>query len=134
MATVRDHPRGFISSLGKSDVSIEQANRIREWVKALRSGKYKQARGALRNDNAYCCLGVACDLSGVADWKDLEESGWVYDGESGFPSHAVLSIFGLTPAEASSLAELNDSGGIFTEVADRIEASILPLADAASLS
>ena len=34
------------------------------WVKALRSGKYKQARGRLRNQRGgYCCLGVLCDLS-----------------------------------------------------------------------
>ena len=34
-----------------------------QWIKALRSGKYKQGRGSLRNlDNTYCCLGVLCDL------------------------------------------------------------------------
>lgn len=32
------------------------------WVRALRSGKYKQARESLRNGDGYCCLGVACDL------------------------------------------------------------------------
>jgi len=28
------------------------------WVDALRSGKYKQAQGALKKDGGYCCLGV----------------------------------------------------------------------------
>ena len=33
------------------------------WVKALRSGKYKQGVCALHtSDNKYCCLGVLCDL------------------------------------------------------------------------
>lgn len=32
------------------------------WVKALRSGKYKQGCRALRYDNMFCCLGVLCDL------------------------------------------------------------------------
>lgn len=33
------------------------------WVKALRSGKYKQARGVLKNkEGAMCCLGVLTDL------------------------------------------------------------------------
>lgn len=37
---------------------------VRAWIKALRSGKYKQGRYALRDANdKYCCLGVACDLA-----------------------------------------------------------------------
>ncbi len=34
----------------------------KKWVKALRSGEYKQIKGTLQNKNGYCCLGVACDL------------------------------------------------------------------------
>lgn len=33
------------------------------WVKALRSGDYKQGRGKLRDGSLFCCLGVACDLA-----------------------------------------------------------------------
>lgn len=33
------------------------------WVKALRSGDYKQGRGRLRDGKFFCCLGVACDLA-----------------------------------------------------------------------
>lgn len=29
------------------------------WLKALRSGKYKQGEGFLKFNNEYCCLGVA---------------------------------------------------------------------------
>lgn len=36
------------------------------WVDALRSGKYKQAQGALEKDGGYCCLGV---LQMVVDRK-----------------------------------------------------------------
>jgi hypothetical protein len=32
------------------------------WLAALRSGKYKQAKGTLQNENGYCCLGVACEI------------------------------------------------------------------------
>jgi len=33
------------------------------WIKALRSGKYKQGQTVLRNEkDEYCCLGVLCDL------------------------------------------------------------------------
>ena len=41
----------------------------RLWVKALRSGKYRQARGALRkNTGAMCCLGVLCEIQGI-NWR-----------------------------------------------------------------
>lgn len=37
---------------------------VKQWVEALRSGKYKQGRQALRNRNdEFCCLGVLCDIS-----------------------------------------------------------------------
>ncbi len=32
------------------------------WLPALRGGGYEQGTGALRQYDAYCCLGVACDL------------------------------------------------------------------------
>ncbi len=36
-----------------------------EWIAALRSGKYKQARGKLKKDGGYCCLGVYCEIAGL---------------------------------------------------------------------
>lgn len=33
------------------------------WTEALRSGEYEQARGYLRTDNGYCCLGVLCEVA-----------------------------------------------------------------------
>jgi len=33
-----------------------------KWIKALRSGKYKQGRGHLHYDDKYCCLGVLTEL------------------------------------------------------------------------
>lgn len=40
---------------------------LTKWLKALRSGKYKQGRGALcqidkKGNESFCCLGVLCDL------------------------------------------------------------------------
>lgn len=58
-----------------------------KWVKALRSGKFKQGINALKKDYEgqikYCCLGVACELVGakinmnnepgfIEDWKDVK--------------------------------------------------------------
>lgn len=35
---------------------------LKKWIKALRSGKYKQTTKTLQDDNGYCCLGVACKV------------------------------------------------------------------------
>lgn len=54
------------------------------WVEALRSGKYKQGKGWLRQEEpgvepTFCCLGVLCDLSGQGRWKESAGStSWSY--------------------------------------------------------
>ena len=42
---------------------------MKQWVKALRSGKYKQTRGQLRGKRGYCCLGVLCDVYDADAWN-----------------------------------------------------------------
>lgn len=42
-------------------------------VAALRSGKYEQGQDTLRTgDGKFCCLGVACDISGLGRWNTSE--------------------------------------------------------------
>jgi hypothetical protein len=41
-------------------------------VAALRSGEYKQTQGCLRQDDSFCCLGVATDLY----IKDTDDGEW----------------------------------------------------------
>lgn len=36
-----------------------------KWLAALRSGKYKQGRCALKEDGKFCCLGVLNDIAGA---------------------------------------------------------------------
>lgn len=45
---------------------------IKKWIKALRSGDYKQCRGKLHIDDRFCVLGVLCDLhsrEAGEEWK-----------------------------------------------------------------
>lgn len=37
----------------------------KEWVEALRSGEFPQGKNALKTQDGYCCLGVACVLKGL---------------------------------------------------------------------
>ena len=46
----------------------EQKEHRRLWVQALRSGEYEQCREQLHTETGYCCLGVACDISGLGEW------------------------------------------------------------------
>lgn len=38
-----------------------KAETKKQWIEALRSGRYKQTRQCLRNPHGYCCLGVLMD-------------------------------------------------------------------------
>lgn len=98
-----------------------------KWVAALRSGEYTQTNaGCLRDGDSHCCLGVLTALAvadGVdvaADWPDRE-----------FLPKAVVVWSGLNEedpfasddrASLDTLAERNDGGTSFAELADLIEA------------
>ncbi len=94
-----------------------------KWCEALRSGKYKQGKASLHDKitNTFCCLGVLCDLGYAIPAKngdqyiDLEEN--IYGD--------IFSILktneGTYIQGTSSLADLNDSGKTFNEIADIIE-------------
>jgi hypothetical protein len=92
----------------------------KKWVKALRSGKYSQAKGQLKTTEGYCCLGVLCDLAvkagvlkvfptgrgnlplNVKRWAGLVDPAGGYDGHQ-------------------NLADDNDSGNRFKTIANIIE-------------
>lgn len=83
-----------------------------KWIAALRSGEYVQTNGVLRNaQNGFCCLGVCADLIGEAGWERHAEWGDELIGE-------VI----LDDCIQQDLAELNDNGKTFPEIADYIEA------------
>lgn len=52
-----------------SRLQREQKQRRVELVAALRSGDYEQVHAALRVGDKFCCLGVACDKSGLGRWE-----------------------------------------------------------------
>ena len=86
------------------------------WVKALRSGKYKQAKHQLyvRFDHGYCCLGVLCAMQGarVDRWSSENRRTTLV------PERYA---HGLTDGQTYRLASMNDEGMSFAEIADYIE-------------
>lgn len=117
----------------------------RALVNALRSGEYQQTRSVLRRGDSYCCLGVACDISGKGRWVECldmsnlgydtpgQRAGWdrqvsgPYYAETSFLPHEVTDWLGwknrnpVVTSDGRTLASLNDAGYSFAQIADLIE-------------
>jgi hypothetical protein len=107
---------------------------VSRWLKALRSGQYKQGKEWLHHKNEkgqdrYCCLGVLCDLAvkaRVISAPVLTDDAFVYGKEDTHLPPKVREWAGIkTPngdlAFGDSLAEMNDDGKKFTTIAKLIE-------------
>jgi len=79
-------------------ITIEMPKKLlRKWLKALRSGKYKQGKGKLYGEGRYCCLGV---LQKVADGeteqgKAMPSINWLK--EHGVSFSKQCGLVGLSP-------------------------------------
>jgi hypothetical protein len=124
------------------------------WLRRLRSGRYKQGFGYLcltdpdpKRPDAFCCLGVLCDIAvekGVIDPpeitfdKDGEPETVYYDGDNTLLPPSVTEWAGVADAcpriylddadikkyrtgHRPDLAQLNDDGLSFEQIADIIE-------------
>lgn len=79
-----------------------------KWLRALRSGKYKQTEGALNKGNQrMCCLGVLCDIVDPKGWTKTSD-GFRHHGKYSFPPSSVSLKVGLTRDDELELAEVND--------------------------
>lgn len=104
-----------------------------KWIAALRSGKYPRTQGKLRRPTGFCCLGVLCDLVDPLHWSptatvvtyDHKNDYFIYGTDEtpayNMPPRQVYDITGLTQAQANELANRNDHGASFEEIAEIIE-------------
>jgi hypothetical protein len=108
-------------------------------IAALRSGEFKQGQLRLRpTSNTFCCLGVACELyrreTGQGEWvstledpahPDLQQFVMPDGTTVGVLPPSVRKWLGWSSDKGSTseacLAERNDSGATFSEIADLIE-------------
>lgn len=93
------------------------------WLKALRSGEYKQAKNYLRRNDQFCCLGVLCDLHAKAGLGFWDGENYLWEGK--VLPRTIQEWAGLNTsepeAEGRTLSGLNDDGVDFNEIADIIE-------------
>lgn len=129
-------------------------NIAKKWVKALRSGKYKQGGGYLKTtnnegDSFHCCLGVLCELYNEEQRRSKKkqmkthEVEWDSLHDQSCPAQIELLRLTLLPKNvqdwagmktdageaeslplATDLAELNDSGTDFDSIATIIENNV----------
>lgn len=113
-----------------------QKRRIRKWVDALRSGEFRQGKLGLRIENAYCCLGVACEIYRRTTRKGKWENGAFVvaddDWDSMVMPRTVADWFGTNknpevdrPHTRGSVAGFNDGGADFPTIANAIEREFL---------
>ncbi len=90
----------------------------KSWLDALESGKYKQGKKMLYNNNTFCCLGVAGALLGV-EKDELQGNNFPNDTDSYklFPKCLLGSSLS---SYAGKLATMNDNGTSFKEIAKYI--------------
>jgi hypothetical protein len=116
------------------------------WVEALRSRKYVQGHGMLRDaKNRFCCLGVLCDLLDPQGWDGGTPSQvWNHHGSVGLPGKDVMRKAGFLLDAAdpfrmpqvrientfTSLDSHNDGGIQFTHEQDIVRRTFAEIADA----
>ncbi len=103
--------------MGKIDETFKA-----KWIEALRSGKYKQGKGCLKNGDKYCCLGVAAIVAG---YKIRKRDEIARPGETGplvRGSYDALDDFGIV--NRMPLIVMNDGDTPFTKIADYIEKNL----------
>lgn len=112
---------------------VEQVRNLRYWAAALRTRFYTQGRGKLIEDVdgelRYCCIGVASKLfgaelvklgGGVAGYIMWASSNSGLD-DSSIQVSEVREACGLTKDDLKFLAQRNDAGRSFNQIADDLE-------------
>jgi hypothetical protein len=105
----------------------------KKWVRALRSGEYKQGRGKLENiergkNSSYCCLGVLCKIMNTRRRVAINPSfTYASFGEKGEATASVL------PTSVVRLTGMHSKDGVLMTKRQRLsggrhrEATILDL-------
>jgi hypothetical protein len=100
---------------------------IEEWAVALESKVYKQGTGVLKGGDEFCCLGVHAEIAGVPSHTENEYK-YVFEfpewGDA-YGLNPLMDAYGMdhnglprvVTDVIDSLANKNDAGATFTEIA-----------------
>lgn len=106
-------------------ITKEIFEQIKTWIKALRSGEYKQTSGAMQDKFGYCCLGVGCKITIDPELLEVDISGCIRGGYPGSQHHAPEWLKNINSdyedKTGLTLVSLNDGGCSFNYIADKLE-------------
>lgn len=89
-----------------------------KWVAALRSGEYRQGcRFLLTESGAMCCLGVLREVASPGNRDSSMDN-------NKMPTLEQRVLWFGTFDNSGVLADMNDAGSTFSEIADYIEANL----------
>jgi hypothetical protein len=98
----------------------DRAKLRKDWIKALRSGKYKQGTGSLEEDGKNCCLGVACRVALKRFPKLIVVEACVgnnathFDNEASYLPDKVRIVFGFRDSHGGfEIPEEGKSGTLY---------------------
>lgn len=125
-----------VDGLNSDDPKRLDVTEKAEWITALRSGIYPQGKNKLRKDGKYCCLGVKCEIDPRVVRTGSRDYGYGLEKSSSnlpLPYAKLLGIsrigsfyiyftaFDKQYYSTSTLANLNDEGCTFNQIADVID-------------
>lgn len=100
----------------------------KEWVKALRSGEYKQGRGALCKETGgqylFCALGVLADIAVDGYWVRAAKNRWsLLLGDTRYTGGLPKKV--IPGALNAAVTSINDVDYLtFSQIADWIETNV----------
>lgn len=90
------------------------------WIDALRSEKYKQGKGGLRNNfNEFCCLGVLCDLYSKEQGARWRQTSLRHD-----KVFRIQRQTGVLPNKVAEWAGIGSNDGLFKYKNDKEDSRI----------
>jgi hypothetical protein len=101
-----------------------------KWIKALKSGKYKQCRRAIRIGDRYDVIGVLCDVLYPKEWLVIHQThytpkGWKDHGIYTHKLNRVLYEAQISDDNFNKLCKLNDVDQLsFAQIAEWISQNI----------
>lgn len=91
-----------------------------KWLKALKSGKYKKGKDRLKDaEGGFCCLGVACAMTGMSHFGDKQVISEFYRKVP-----KILRGCANDNAIVEWLVFLNDNNNTFEPVINYIEENL----------
>jgi hypothetical protein len=120
--------------------TITQLEFYKEWIAALKSGRYLQGIGALHTKTAlgseFCCIGVSCEVALKHDMV-VRQLVLKHDAYNYAPvtdqRNIVWGVFprtlqlwlGIHADDQDQLVRMNDHGVSFSEIASWIEINLM---------